>query len=111
MSTPALSTYKGYLRELTTKTIDQIFNALSSDNFLYLLAIMKGGQRFLEAVEPSLADERLQDDLDFQYKVFSDLALNIAKYCDTEQYESLLCLIADGRRAAKNLSQSVTDES
>ena len=95
----AISGYKMYGRDVTTKSLDQLLGTLTKEEYVYFLSILKGGQRLLETVDPAMADERLQDDLDFQYKVFNDLMSNIAQYCDTEQYEDLLCLMSDGLRA------------
>ncbi len=106
---PAISRFQNRHRELTTKTLNQLLQALTAEEYQYFLNLLGGGKGLLEAAEPALTDARLCDDRDFQYAAFRTLVSNFVADCDTEQFEDLLCLMVDSRRNAKNRAQSTDD--
>ncbi|MBE7385156.1 MAG: hypothetical protein F6J95_027585 [Leptolyngbya sp. SIO1E4] len=107
---PAISRFQNRHRELTTRVLHQILQALSAEEYHYFLESLKGGADLLEDAEPALSDKRLRDDRDFQYAAFRALVSNFVASCDAEQFEDLLCLMADSRRSAKNRAQSADPE-
>lgn len=103
-----LSRFRSQHRELRTKTLDQILQALPTEQYLHFIGVLKGALDLLMEVEPALANEKLQDDPDHQFRAFCTLLAYAARQCTDEEYEDLFCLMTESRRSAKNLDRSVS---
>lgn len=105
VSETVISRFRTGKRELTTRVIQQILDALPEKSYQYFLGILGSGAAILEGSEPALKHPSLKDDRDFQRRATETLIANYAAKCTPDEFDNLLGVIADARRLASQRSK------
>lgn len=105
---PAISSYRTHRRELTTKTMGQILQTFTTEQYLYFVGIFRGAIELLQEADPTFPQH--PDDPEHQYRAFRTLLSRIATNCTIDQFDELFCMMADSRRTAKNVAQYIIKE-
>ena len=105
VSEGVISRFRTGKREVTTRIIQQMLDALPEKSYQYFLSILGSGAEILEESEPALKHPSLKNDRDFQRRATETLIGNYAAKCTPDEFDNLLGVIADARRLASQRSK------
>lgn len=100
VSPTIISRYRTGKRELTTRILEQLLEALPEKAYLHFLELMAQGIALLKQSEPDLHNPALEDDRDFQRQATERLIARYAAKCTPDEFDHLLGVIVDSRRLA-----------